>query len=149
MTDGQDGTQPVPGKGTASGWPWLTAMIRFVPHPCRRHWLVLLATALTGGAIWLAYLDIAAGGVWHEVIRNYGLLVIAVWAAVIAVWRGRIADQQVKVAERGLMHERLLKGAEMLGSENMATRPRHREKPPVMPVCGAFVGKPPRHCAFR
>jgi len=57
-----------------------------------------------------------------EIIRNYGLLIVAFWGAFLAVWRGQIADRQVKISERGLRNERYQRGAEMLGSEVISTR---------------------------
>jgi len=65
----------------------------------------------------------------NEIVRNYGLLIIAFWGAVLAVWRSQIAGEQAdsasrqaETSERGFRNERYQKGADMLGSETLTTR---------------------------
>lgn len=98
----------------------------------------LVAVGATGVFLRWGYSDVMA---YHarprdEIIRNYGLLVAAFWAAAFAVWRSQIANRQAEIAsqqaeiasrqaetsERGLRNERFQKGADMLGNQTFATR---------------------------
>ena len=63
------------------------------------------------------------------IIRNFGLVAAALIALPLAVWRsvvaGRQADaaqRQAETAQRSLLNERYQKGAEMLGSADLAVR---------------------------
>ena len=72
----------------------------------------------------------------NEIIRNYGLLAIAFWGAVLAVWRSQIANKQAdaanaqaetanrqaETAERGHMNDRYQKAADMIGSKSLSVR---------------------------
>ena len=62
-------------------------------------------------------------------LRNVALIVAGGLALGFAAWRARIADSQSRTAQReadtaqgGLLNERYQKGAEMLGSNTLATR---------------------------
>ena len=50
-------------------------------------------------------------------IRNVGLVIGGVVAALLAVWRSRVAERQVETAQQSLLNERYQRGAEMLGSD--------------------------------
>ncbi len=100
----------------------------------------ITAAAATWGLVCLGYAEIMSGGQAqpknqtmaqpvNEIIRNYGLLIAAFWAAALAVWRGRIADEQAETAnrqaetsERGLRNDRYQKSADMLGGHALAVR---------------------------
>ena len=105
-----------------------------------------VAVATTGFLFAWGYAEVIAADRMqprNEVIRNYGLLIAASWAAVLAVWRSQtaghqaesasrqaetgirqaeIASKQAETSERGLRNERYQRGAEMLGSEVISTR---------------------------
>ncbi|MCY3957411.1 MAG: pentapeptide repeat-containing protein [Chloroflexi bacterium] len=62
-------------------------------------------------------------------IRNLGLVIGGIVAAVLAVWRSRVAErqasaahQQAVTAQRSLLNERYQRGAEMLGSDVLSVR---------------------------
>ena len=62
-------------------------------------------------------------------IRNMGLVIGAVVAALLAIWRSRVAERQanaaqrqVEAAQQGLLSERYRQGAEMLGHELKSVR---------------------------
>lgn len=62
-------------------------------------------------------------------VRNVGLVIGGVVAALLAVWRSRVAERQasaahrqVEAAQQGLLNERYQRGAEMLGSNVLAVR---------------------------
>ena len=55
-------------------------------------------------------------------IRNIGLLIGAAVALEFAIWRTIVAQQQLDVAQRGLLNDRYQKGAEMLGNNALAVR---------------------------
>lgn len=55
-------------------------------------------------------------------IRNVGLVVGGVVAALLAVWRSRVAEHQVETAQQSLLNERYQRGAEMLGSDVLTVR---------------------------
>ena len=55
-------------------------------------------------------------------IRNLGLVIGGVGAALLAIWRSRVAERQAATAQRGLLNERYQTGAEMLGSDVLSVR---------------------------
>ena len=55
-------------------------------------------------------------------VRNVGLLIGAVVAALLAMWRSVVAGRQVDIAEQGMLGERYRQGAEMLGSDVLSVR---------------------------
>ena len=62
-------------------------------------------------------------------VRNIGLVIGGVVAALLAVWRSRVAERQadaaqrqVETAQRSLLNERYQQGAEMLGSDFLTVR---------------------------
>ena len=55
-------------------------------------------------------------------LRNVALIIAGLLALAFAAWRAKIADNQSKTAQRGLLNERYQKGAEMLGNDVLATR---------------------------
>ena len=55
-------------------------------------------------------------------VRNLGLLIGGVIAAILAVWRSRVAERQADTAQQSLLNERYQKGAEMLGSQVLEVR---------------------------
>ena len=55
-------------------------------------------------------------------IRNVGLLVGGVAAALLAVWRSVVAERQADTAQQSLLNERYERGAEMLGSDVLSAR---------------------------
>ena len=59
---------------------------------------------------------------WSTIIRNLGLVIVAVIALWFARRRILVADRQAATTQRGLLNERYQKGAEMLGSEVLAVR---------------------------
>ena len=66
---------------------------------------------------------------WSVIIRNFGLLIIAVIALSLAIWRSKVAARQATAAQNqsetaqlGLLNERYQKGAEMLGSSVLSVR---------------------------
>ncbi len=72
---------------------------------------------------------LSAGESGSAVIRNLGVVVLAVIALPLAIWRAAVADRQAKAArqqagtaEQGLLHDRYQKGAEMLGSPILSVR---------------------------
>ena len=82
--------------------------------------------AAMGDEIWSW---LSAGESGSAVIRNLGVVVLAVIALPLAVWRGVVADRQAKAArqqadtaEQGLLYDRYQKGAEMLGSAILSVR---------------------------
>ena len=72
---------------------------------------------------------LSAGESGSAVIRNLGVVVLAVIALPLAIWRAVVADRQAKAArqqadtaEQGLLYDRYQKGAEMLGSAILSVR---------------------------
>ncbi len=59
---------------------------------------------------------------WLHPIRDITLAAVAVIALPLAIWSGTVAYRQAETAQRGLLHERYHKGAEMLGSELLSVR---------------------------
>ena len=59
---------------------------------------------------------------WSAIIRNFGLVIAAVIALPLAIWRSIVASRQATTAQLGLLNERYLKGADMLGSEKLTVR---------------------------
>ena len=59
---------------------------------------------------------------WSTIIRNFGLVIVAVLALWFARRRIVAADRQAATAQRGLLNERYQKGAEMLGSTVLSVR---------------------------
>ena len=66
---------------------------------------------------------------YGEVLRNLALLAAAVIGLPLAIWRSWVAERQTRVAqkqattsERGLLHDRYQKSAEMLGSDAPTVR---------------------------
>ena len=59
---------------------------------------------------------------WSTIIRNFGLLIVAVIALPLAIWRSIVAARQAETAKRGLLNERYQKGAEMLDSGGLSGR---------------------------
>ena len=55
-------------------------------------------------------------------IRNIGLLIGGVIAAILAMWRSVVSERQADIAEKGMLGERYQKGAEMLGSDVLSVR---------------------------
>ena len=55
-------------------------------------------------------------------VRNVGLLIGGVIAALLAMWRSVVAERQADIAEKGMLGERYRQGAEMLGNEVMSVR---------------------------
>ena len=88
---------------------WITAMV-----------LVLLVGILLSARYW----DELRG--YEEslsaTVRNIGLLIGGVIAALLAMWRGVVAERQADIAEKGMLGERYRQGAEMLGNEVMSVR---------------------------
>ena len=93
---------------------------------------------------------------WSTIIRNFGLLIVAVIALPLAIWRSIVAARQATTAQRGLLNERYQKGAEMLGSKTPPVRlggiyalaRQAREQPEdyhtqIMRILCAFVRHPP------
>ena len=65
------------------------------------------------------WLSIESNG---STIRNIVLAAAAIIALPLAIWRSTVAERQAKTAQRSLLNERYLKGAEMLGSEVLSVR---------------------------
>ena len=98
-------------------------------------------------------------------VRNLGLVIGAVVAALLAVWRSRVAERQanaahrqVEAAQKGLLNERYQQGAEMLGSKELSVRlggiyalqRLAKERPDqyhiqIMRLLCAFVRHPTKH----
>lgn len=98
-------------------------------------------------------------------VRNLGLVIGAVIAALLAVWRSRVAERQahaarrqVETAERGLLSERFQRGTEMLGSDvlmvrlggidalkHLADEHPHQYHIQIMQLLCAFVRHPTEH----
>lgn len=95
-------------------------------------WVVAMAGVLIAGSIlsWLFWEDLKGKNESLGVaIRNVGLVIGGIEAALLAAWRstvaGRQADtalRQTETAQQELLNERYQKGAEMLGSEVLAVR---------------------------
>ena len=71
-------------------------------------------------ALWLAALP--NGSSYGEIIRNYGLIVVAFWAASLAVWRSRIATRQVAEQRNATSLDRFYKAVKMLQSDHAPTQ---------------------------
>ena len=90
-------------------------------------------------------------------IRNVGLLVGGVAAALLAVWRSVVAERQADTAQQSLLNERYGRGAEMLGSDvlsarlggiyslqRLASEHPHKYHIQIMQLFCAFVRNPTR-----
>ena len=89
-------------------WFWITI------------WVVLVVTAVSVISImYWDWLSIESNG---STIRNIVLAAAAIIALPLAIWRSTVAERQAKTAQRSLLNERYLKGAEMLGSEVLSVR---------------------------
>ena len=91
-------------------------------------WFTLIAVLLLVGVVLsFVFWDWLRSGTptpesYGTTIRNVGLLIGGVVALVFAIWRTIVAQQQVDVAQRGLLNDRYQKGAEMLGNNVLSVR---------------------------
>ncbi len=93
---------------------------------------VVVAVVASGVLFGWGYVEVTDQGraqPRNEIIRNYGILIIAFWGAFLAVWRSQIANDQAQSAsrqaetsERGLRNERYQKSVEMLGDKTLSIR---------------------------
>lgn len=89
--------------------------------------LAVALTLLAGIAVSIALWDWFREGPTNvesngATIRNVGLLIGGAVALVFGIWRTIVAQQQLNVAQRGLLNDRYQKGAEMLGSDTLSVR---------------------------
>ena len=82
--------------------------------------LVLFVGVLLSASYW----DDLRGseGSLSETVRNVGLLIGGVIAALLAMWRSAVAERQADIAQQGMLGERYQKGADMLSSEVLSVR---------------------------
>ena len=78
--------------------------------------LIALILLIAVVAIWI----VSSAGL--EAIRDYGLLIAAIFAFPLGFWRSRVAELQADAAQQTLLNERYQRGAEMLGSEVLGVR---------------------------
>ena len=78
--------------------------------------LIALILLIAVVAIWI----VSSAGL--EAIRDYGLLIAAIFAFPLGFWRSRVAELQADAAQQTLLNERYQRGAEMLGSDLLAVR---------------------------
>jgi len=100
--------QPVSAFFRSSGI-WMTAMM-----------LVLLVGVFLSAQFW----DELRGSEesLSATIRNVGLLIGGVIAALLAMWRSAVAERQADIAQQGMLGERYRQGADMLGNEVVSVR---------------------------
>lgn len=148
----------------------------FFRHPI--FWTLLLIGIVTGmvalsqntQVLNLSFWGSPAGKTLSEVVRNLGLLALAIVALPFAVWRAwvshreaetrqqlaKIAQQQTAQAEQGQITDRFAKSVELLGSNNPTVRTGaifalgriaqdsvERDHIPVMQILSNFVRYPP------
>lgn len=87
----------------------------------------IFATLVVGVVLSFLYWDLLRAGTqtaesYGATIRNIGVLVGGIVALVFAIWRSIVAQEQLDVAQRGLLNDRYQKGAEMLGNSSLAVR---------------------------
>ena len=98
------------------GLPWVVSIVA-----------VLVVGSVLSWAFW-DYLHDEQESL-SSTVRNLGLVIGAVVAALLAVWRSRVAERQanaahrqVEAAQQGVLNERYQQGAEMLGSKELSVR---------------------------
>lgn len=88
-------------------------------------WITLILLTLAGcGYLTLTYWPDLQDGTesLSSTVRNVSLIIGGIIAVELALWRSVIGLRQVDTAQRGLLNERLQKGAEMLGSKDLSVR---------------------------
>lgn len=82
--------------------------------------VVFLAGLAFGGAIVGSMTDALKD--WSEIVRNFGLLLAAVFGLGFAIWRALLASRQTKVQEAAHITDRFSKAVEQLGDKSVAVR---------------------------
>ena len=109
---------------TKKVWGWFVSDGLFV-------FVLAIFFVILGVLLWPNWSNIWkwAEGSNSEVLRNLALVLLGVIGLPLAIWRSIVAHRQTQaslrqaqISERGLLNERYQKGAEMLGSETLATR---------------------------
>ena len=102
----------------SDGLPWVVSIV-----------VVLIVGSVLSWVFWDCLHDDRESV--SSTVRNLGLVIGAVVAALLAVWRSRVAERQasaahhqVEVSQQELLNERYQRGAEMLGSAVLAVRLR-------------------------
>ena len=96
-------------KNKLSGWAWIAIWAGFM----------LVISGIVSYVNWCWLND---GTSASETLRNIVLVNAALIGLPLALWRSHVAASQTKTAQQSLLNERYQKGAEMLGSENLALR---------------------------
>ena len=86
--------------------------------------LVTVCVRLYGLGDWLeaCWCWLTKGESGSTTIRNVGLVIAGIVAMVLTLKRIRVADRQAETAQKGLLHDRYQKSAEMLGGRLPAVR---------------------------
>lgn len=97
-------------------WAWFSGMPR---------WRQVALAMVTTLSIVLFWIFLRAGGgkeTYGDTLRNLILILAGPVGLGLALWRSITADTQARLMQRGLKDERYQKGADMLGSNTLATR---------------------------
>ena len=116
--------------------------------------MVLIISTLVTLSYWDKLIE---GESISSIIRNIALVAAAAIGLPLVIWRSWVVQQQVEIAQRGLLNERYQNSAEMLGSDILSVRlggiytlGRLAEESPqdyhirVMELLCAFVRYPPK-----